>query len=151
MPRPPIPTFFYVLVVVRSGDRFLLVQESTHGQTWYVPAGRVDEGEPFVTAALRETLEEAGLKVVLDGILRIEHSPTPHAARLRVIYLAHPADDTPPKSTPDEHSLRATWFTLDELAALDLRGSEVLPLCRAVAAGCPVAPVELIRREGEAI
>jgi phosphatase NudJ len=150
MPRPPIPAFFYVLVVVRSGDRFLLVQESTHGQTWYVPAGRVDEGETFVIAALRETLEEAGLKVVLDGILHIEHGPSPHAARLRVIYLAHPADDTPPKSTPDEHSLRAAWYTLDEMTALDLRGSEVLPLCRAVAAGCPVAPVELIRREGEA-
>jgi phosphatase NudJ len=149
MPRAPIPTFCYVLVAVRSGDRFLLVQETKHGQLWYVPAGRVEPGETFSRAALRETLEESGLPVVLDGILRVEHTPRPDYTRMRVIFLAHPADDSPPKSVPDSESLQAAWYTLDEMATLALRGDEVLSLCRAVASGCPVYPLELIRFEDE--
>jgi phosphatase NudJ len=58
MSRTPIPTWYFVLVVVRSEDRYLMVQERKHGQLWYLPAGRVEPGETFVKAALRETLEE---------------------------------------------------------------------------------------------
>ena len=41
MPRDPIPTWFFAPVVVRQGDRFLLVHEAKHEQGWCVPAGRV--------------------------------------------------------------------------------------------------------------
>jgi ADP-ribose pyrophosphatase YjhB (NUDIX family) len=34
-------------------------------------------GETLVAAALRETPEEAAVPVMLDGILRVEHSPRP--------------------------------------------------------------------------
>ena len=34
MPRNPIPTWFFALVVVRKGERFLLVHEAKHGQGW---------------------------------------------------------------------------------------------------------------------
>ena len=50
MPREPIPTWCYALVVVRRGERFLLVHESSHGQLWYLPAGRVEPGETFRTS-----------------------------------------------------------------------------------------------------
>ena len=42
MPREAIPTWFFAIVVVRRGDRFLLVHERKHGQLWYLPAGRVE-------------------------------------------------------------------------------------------------------------
>ena len=51
MPRDPIPTWFFALVVVRQGDRFLLVHEAKHGQDWYLPAGRVEPGESLTDAA----------------------------------------------------------------------------------------------------
>ena len=69
MPRAPIPTWCFALVVVRKGDHFLLVQESKYGQPWYLPAGRVEEGESFADAAVRETLEEAGIPVRVTGII----------------------------------------------------------------------------------
>ena len=98
MPRDPIPTWYFALVVVRQGNRFLLVHERKHGQGWYLPAGRVEPGEPLTQAAVRETQEETGVPVVLDGVLRVEHSPhSDGTARLRVFFVAHPKRDVPPK------------------------------------------------------
>ena len=104
------PTVFIALAIVRLGRRFLIVHERKHGQRWYLPAGRVDPGETLVEAARRETLEEAGIPIVVDGIVRIEHTPLADCSRVRGIFVAHPADDTPPKSTPSSWP-RATRST----------------------------------------
>jgi 8-oxo-dGTP pyrophosphatase MutT (NUDIX family) len=142
-----IPTWSFALVVVRLGHRFLMVHERKHGQGWYLPAGGVEAGESFVEAARRETREEAGVAITLDGILRIEHRPIPDGARCRVLFVAHPSDDTPPKQEADHDSLGAGWFTLDEIRALPLRGDEVLQLLEEVAAGAPVYPLSLLQPE----
>lgn len=148
MPREPIPTWCFALVVVRKGDRFLLVQESKYGEPWYLPGGRVEAGEPFIDAAVRETREEAGIPVRVTGVIRIEHSPSPAGARIRVLFLAEPIDDTPPKSEPDDESLRAAWVALDDLKDYPLRGPEVAELFAYIAAGGPVYPPELLQPEG---
>ena len=96
MARTPIPTWCFSLVVVRLGHRFLLVHERKHGQHWYLPAGRVEPGETFTEAAIRETREEAGIDVIPEGIIRIEHGPTTQGARMRAIFVARPRDDSPP-------------------------------------------------------
>jgi 8-oxo-dGTP pyrophosphatase MutT (NUDIX family) len=115
MAREPIPTWCFAVCIVRLGRRVLLVQEQKHGHLWYLPAGRVEPGETFAEGARRETLEEAGVPVVLEGIVRIEHTPHPTgSARTRVMFVGRPADDTPPKTIADEHSLRAGWFDLDD-------------------------------------
>jgi phosphatase NudJ len=148
MPKS-IPTSTFVLVVVRSGDRFLLVQEAKHGQLWYIPAGRVEAGERLLAAARRETLEEAGIPIELEGILRIEHTPTAYGwARLRVIYLARPAGDHPLKSQPDDESLQARWVALEELNQYPLRGEEVAGMFEYIANGGPVYPLSLLTFEG---
>jgi phosphatase NudJ len=146
--REAIPTWCFALVVVRRGDKFLLVHESKHGQLWYLPAGRVEPGETFEAAAIREALEETGVPVRLVGVLRVEHSPGRHGARLRVVFLGEPADDTPPKSEPDEESLGAAWVSLEQLAEHPLRGDEVRELFEYVAAGGPVYPMSLLQSEG---
>ncbi len=148
MPRTPTPTWFFALTVVRKGDRFLVLREREHGQLWYLPAGRVEPGETLAEAAVRETFEETGVPVVLEGLLRLEHTPRPQGARVRAIFLARPLDDTPPLSAPNEHSLEARWVRLAELDGLPLRGPEVRTLFAAVAAGAPVAPMALLTYEG---
>src|SRR5262245_60629830 len=97
MAREAIPTWFFALVVVRKGDRFLAVHEAKHGQRWYLPAGRAEPGETLAEAALRETLEETGVPIVLEGLLKLQHTPLRDSARVRALFLARPADDTPPK------------------------------------------------------
>ena len=71
-----------------------------------------------------------------------------NVARVRVIFVAHPADATPPRTTPSDESLGAAWVSLDELDALPLRGPEVRALFRYVAAGAPIAPLALLDYEG---
>ena len=70
-------------------------------QVW-LPGGRVDPGETTESAALRETEEEAGVKIELKGILKIEyrafrfeddtyrHTPEDDYNRMRVIYYGEP-------------------------------------------------------------
>jgi phosphatase NudJ len=145
--REAIPSHSFALCVVRRGHRYLLVEEKKHGQTWYLPGGRVEPGETLMDAAVRETLEESGVPVVLDGLLRLEHTPGPRGLRLRAIFTAHPADDTPPKSTPDEHTLRAGWFSPAEMADLQLRGEDVARYITLLEGGAPVAPLSLIGQE----
>jgi 8-oxo-dGTP pyrophosphatase MutT (NUDIX family) len=143
MAREPIPTWCFSLVLVRYGRRFLLVHERKHGQLWYLPAGRVEPGETFAIAARRETMEEAGVDVVLEGVLKIQHTPLPGNARMRVVFVARPSDDRPPKSIADDESLGAAWFSVEEMAALPLRGEEVVDLAREVLDGALIHPMSL--------
>lgn len=146
MARSPIPSHLFALVVLRHSGRYLLVHEAKHGQTWYLPAGRVEPGEDFATAAVRETIEEAGVVPRLLGILRIEHAcgvdpGAVAASRVRVVFLAEPAGATAPKRTADRHSLEARWVAPSELHSLDLRHPEVHWLLEGVERGQAVLPL----------
>ncbi|MFO0548836.1 MAG: NUDIX domain-containing protein [Polyangiaceae bacterium] len=148
--RSPVPTWFFVVVVVRKGDRFALVHELKHGQLWYLPAGRVEPGENFYQAALRETEEETGLVVKLDGVIRVEHTPGAGGTmRVRVIFTAQPVDDRPPRSEPNSESLGAVWTTLAELDRYPLRGPDVRELFEYVARGGRVSPLAVVAFEAD--
>lgn len=147
--REPIPTFFFVLVVVHDGGRYLLVQETRFDNGWYIPAGRVEPGESYLEAAQREALEESGIPVEVEGVIRIDHTPLPEgSSRVRVYLVARPRDDTPPKRAADMHSLGAAWFTLEEMRALPLRGEEAYRLCKYIDDGAHVYPLSILGVEG---
>jgi 8-oxo-dGTP pyrophosphatase MutT (NUDIX family) len=147
MPRPPVQASFFSLVIVHTRGKFLLVEE--RDGSWYLPAGGVEAGETFAEAAAREVLEESGVPVVLEGVLRVEQGITLSSiVRLRVFFLARPAAEVPPKSVADHHSRRAGWFTRDEAAALPLRAREVLEAIDHVAARGHVFPVASFAFEG---
>lgn len=151
MPRDPIPTWFFALVVVRNKEgHYLLIHEAKHEQTWFLPAGRVEPGETFAAAAVRETLEESGVPVTLTGILRVEHAPQLAATRVRVIYIAEPASDVSPKSVADEESLEARWVAPADLNQYQLRSQIVSELVDYVENGGAVHPLSLMVWEGQA-
>jgi phosphatase NudJ len=144
MSRGPIPTWYFALVVVRRGHRFLLTQERKYGSTWSIPGGRVEPGEKLVNAAIREVLEETGVPVRIDGILRIEHAASESGVRMRVLFAGTPLDDTAPKTTADDESLGAAWLTLDEIRDKKLRGAELRALLESVEAGRQVFPLDML-------
>jgi phosphatase NudJ len=147
MARAAIPTWYFAMVVVRRGHRFLLTQEQKYGSTWSIPGGRVEPGEQLVDAAIREVLEETGVPIHIDGVLRVEHTPSETGARVRVLFTGSPIDDTEPKTQADEESLGAAWLTLDEIRDRPLRGAELRVLLESVAQGRQVFPLELLGHE----
>ena len=98
----------FSLVVVQHPvtQKFLLVEE-TDDRGWWLPGGGVDPGErlplffgfffffffffffcaifrsSFFEAAIRETLEEAGVQVELVGILAMQHTVLQRYDRMR--------------------------------------------------------------------
>jgi phosphatase NudJ len=142
MSSEPIPTYFFAVVIVRMGHRVLLVEEKGE-KGWYFPAGKVEAGETLEGAAIRETKEEAGIPIVLEGILRVEHGVGNGGVRCRVFYVARPRDDTPPKSVADDHSIRAAWATSRDLDQMKLRGQEVREVIDYVLNGGPVYPLSV--------
>lgn len=120
---PPFAAFAWVVVRRAADGKFLMVHEpagiARGAPRYWLPAGRVDEGESFCEAAAREALEEAGVRVAVTGVLRfmLGRDGTP-----RVILLAEPADGdgagAQPKSVPDFESVGAVWVAAEAARAL---------------------------------
>src|SRR5690242_11447732 len=62
-----------VLVVNDAGD-ILLIQRSDNGN-WALPGGAMDLGESLVDTAVRETLEETGIRCEVTGLVGIYTDP----------------------------------------------------------------------------
>jgi NADH pyrophosphatase NudC (nudix superfamily) len=64
---PAFSAFAWVIIRREEDGKFILVNEPAGlcngSPKYWLPAGRVDEGETFVQAGQREALEEAGLEV----------------------------------------------------------------------------------------
>ena len=135
--RQPIPSFFYVLVLVEHEGRVLFVQEAKHGQTWYLPAGGVEPGESLAEAAARETLEEAGVRVRPGRVLGVEQDWFCRDGRLcsrwRFVLVATLDGDAKPKSVADRHTLGARWIHPREMGGYAWRDPEVHRWARLVA------------------
>ena len=132
MARRTIESNIYVYVLVAHEGRFLLVQERKHGQLWYGPAGGHEPGESIGDAAVRETMEEAGVQVAPVGIVRVDQQWFSKEDGLRgwwrFVLLARPVSSIDPKHHADHHSLGARWFHPREVPLLPLRHPEVVDL-----------------------
>ena len=58
--RNPTPT---VDIIIEVGSKIVLIERKNPPFGWALPGGFVDYGESYETAALREALEETGLRV----------------------------------------------------------------------------------------
>jgi ADP-ribose pyrophosphatase YjhB (NUDIX family) len=62
-PRNPVPT---VDIIIALGDGIVLIKRANPPHGWALPGGFIDYGESAEDAAVREALEETGLR--LDGL-----------------------------------------------------------------------------------
>lgn len=154
--RVPFSTHGFAVVVCRNFDGKWLAVKETRNRGWWLPAGLVDPGEDFIQAAHRECFEEAFVRIVIKGVLRVEHSVyAPTHARMRVIFFAEPIDSNQmPKTIADKESEEARWVTLEELKILakkmpGLRGPELYEWGSYIEKGGSVAPVHFLCREDE--
>lgn len=114
------PPHVTVATVVEEHGRFLLVEEEADGRVVFnQPAGHLDPDETLLQAALRETLEETGWDVALQGVVSIGlyTAPTNGVTYVRTTFFATPLSHDPARAL-DTGIRRAVWLTPDEIRAL---------------------------------
>ena len=118
---------------VRRRDGALLLVRHVYWGRWGTAGGLAKRGEQPEQAAVRETKEEVGLDVQLDGEPVVVVDPV--ARRVDVVYLARPSpvaalDDVRP-SSPEITAVR--WFVPGDLP--DLQSDTATALAALVRAG----------------
>lgn len=111
-----------VKVLVRDmNGRYLVIQRSlaskNNGGAWDFPGGKVDAGEDFATALLREVAEETSLTIRLRGLAGSAESELPAAI---VIYLIMEADVVEGQVQLSDEHIAHQWVTPGELSTIDL-------------------------------
>ena len=80
-------------VIVDGEGRTLLIRRSKANKNfigkWEWPGGKVDPGEDFAVAAIRETKEETGLDVELTGVAGVAQFEMPRALVAMLCMEAH--------------------------------------------------------------
>jgi ADP-ribose pyrophosphatase YjhB (NUDIX family) len=120
------------VVVDRSG-RVLLIQRAREpaAGSWTVPGGRVEQGESYEAAVLRELREETGLEARVVGNLGCE-TVVAHGVKYSIHeQLLVPVDDSPPRAGDDACDVR--WASMSDVAALAVGTAMVAVLERGVA------------------
>ena len=101
-------------VVVR-GDTLLLVHRPRYDD-WTLPKGKLDEGESFEDAALREVEEETGLRCSLGRELPSTEYEVDGRPKVVRYWLMAPAAELPFVANDETDDVR--WVTRDEALAL---------------------------------
>jgi 8-oxo-dGTP pyrophosphatase MutT (NUDIX family) len=108
-----------VATVVEDNGRFLLVEEYDGDRLVFnQPAGHLDPNESLIEGALRETLEETGWTVEIQGIVGVGlyTAPGNGVTYYRTAFHAKPIAHDPSRRL-DEGIVRAVWMTPEEIRA----------------------------------
>lgn len=115
-----------------------------------LPGGSVNPKEHITEAAVRETMEEAGVPIILKGVVQIEYIPAlsrngTWETALRAIFYAEPAYPAPtPKCRPNWDSVGACWVSASEVKTLPLRSDEVAQRIQYLENGGFIFPLDVI-------
>lgn len=114
-----------VKAVVTDGQgRCLLIRRSAHNRSfvgqWEWPGGKVDPGEDFALAAVREAKEETGLDVELTGFLGATSFEVP---KLHIVLVCFDARTTGGELRLSEEHDAAEWVPWPRLAGYPLAES----------------------------
>ena len=123
--------------IVWKEDRFLLIRRGTPPRQggWSIPGGRQEAGETVNQAVIREIREEAGIEIDITGIAAvvdlIERDGEEISHHYTVIDML--AEWRSGQAAAGDDAAAVGWFTLAELADLDLPDIQVKVIGEAAA------------------
>lgn len=149
-----IAAAYVVLLRAAVGSEMVLLQRRRgtgyRDGHWAVVAGHVDPGESAVEAALRETQEEAGVRVAPDDLVPLTavHRYWPGAGpveqRIDMFFAARRWTGEPRLVEPDKADA-LDWFSLDALPEPTVPHERLV--LDALATGAPLPPVQVWRTD----
>lgn len=116
-------------IYVKKDNKILMVQENKIGKKgkWNMPAGKLEENETLIDAAIRETKEETNLDVQINGLIAIQESIT-EMGQLIIFYFKGEYISGEISFNQEEIS-DVKWMTEQEIKDMDhtiIRGGETI-------------------------
>lgn len=114
-------------VIVRN-NKILMVKEakeSCYGQ-WNYPAGHIEEFEKITDGAIRETFEETGCKVKLNGVLPIASIDLKNESHILIRFMAEIIEENIDFNT--DEILDVKWIDIEDIKKMtreELRGYDI--------------------------
>lgn len=106
-------------VIIKSGQKVLMVK-ANYKNHWTFPGGIVDQHESPKKAALRETLEEVGLKISDAKPFTIVYTSDSNGYpdRLNFSFIAELKSEAAVLNVPNNEIDEAKWVNINEIASI---------------------------------
>ena len=116
-------------VYVKKDDKILMVQENKDSKKgkWNMPAGKLEDNETVIDAAIRETKEETKIDVKINGLIAIQENIS-QIGQLIILYFLGEYISGEIKFDSNEIA-NVKWMTKEEIKKLDkniIRGGETI-------------------------
>lgn len=112
----------------------ILLVRNKNENTWYAPSGKLEPKETLEQGAIRETLEETGLRTAIKRILFIKeyHDLENEKIFLKCVWLSEPSilNDIPGDliftkiGQSDKNIAERKWFSKDEIQKVNVEPQE---------------------------
>jgi 8-oxo-dGTP diphosphatase len=119
LPEADVPAAGGVLIREHKGKPQLAVIHRPRHKDWSLPKGKLDPGESFQEAAIREVHEETGIKAELGKELPpVVYEMRGGKTKLVRYWLMEPVKKTKTKFKPNDEVDEMRWLGLEEAVEL---------------------------------
>lgn len=109
------------VLLLNEEGKILIIKRSTDSKTnpgkWELPGGKVDQGESFDQALIREVYEEIGVKIALDHVVGVGEQNLPLIRAIHIIMSGKIVEGE--LNLSKEHEGYA-WIFFDDLSEYEL-------------------------------